>query len=96
MSIGFARPGQGGGHSGARAAAAAGGPRVVEAPRSAMRCGRCRHEYAPEAWDRLEVVDRILAVRIRGLVTAWPDDVSVEIRRCVSCGGAMARTRSRS
>ena len=55
------------------------------------RCGRCRAEYGEDAWRALECVDRIVAARVRGLVTVWPDDVVVDIRRCRACGGAIAR-----
>jgi hypothetical protein len=41
----------------------------------------------------LEVIGRISADGIRSVVTAWPDGVVVEIRRCDSCGGAIARKR---
>jgi hypothetical protein len=59
-------------------------------PRS-RRCGRCRQEYGDEAWQRLEVMRHILAPQVRDLVTAWPDDVAIEIRRCGACGAPIAR-----
>jgi hypothetical protein len=59
------------------------------------RCGRCRHEYVGEAWERLDMVDRMVATSIRALVTSWPDGVAIEIRRCRSCGLPIARKRTR-
>jgi hypothetical protein len=56
-----------------------------------VRCGRCRHEHTPEAWQELEIIDRIIKARIRGLVTAWPEGVAIEIRRCRACGSSIAR-----
>jgi hypothetical protein len=56
-----------------------------------MRCGRCRHEYAADAWQRLTLVERILTGRIRALVTSWPEGIAIEIRRCGSCGASIAR-----
>jgi hypothetical protein len=55
------------------------------------RCGRCRHEYGDDAWHRLEIIQCILAAQVRGLVTSWPEDVAIEIRRCGDCGAPMAR-----
>ncbi len=90
----------GGGFAGARAAAPAatskreGGARPMESPANRpVRCGRCRQEYAPESWGRLELVGRITEDGVRTVVTAWPDGVAVEIRRCHACGGSIARKR---
>jgi hypothetical protein len=60
-----------------------------------MRCGRCRQEYAADAWRRLAVVERILTGRIRALVTSWPEGIVIEIRRCTSCGASIARKEPR-
>jgi hypothetical protein len=57
----------------------------------AERCGRCSHVYSAEAWQRLEVVERIGADRIRVLVTSWPNGTGIEIRRCATCGAPIAR-----
>jgi hypothetical protein len=58
-----------------------------------VRCGRCRHEHTPESWAKLEIIGRLSADGVRSVVTAWPDGVVVEVRRCDACGGAIARKR---
>lgn len=60
-----------------------------------VRCGRCRTEYAAEAWQELGFVERIVADNIRGLVTSWPEGIAIEIRRCPSCGASIARKQEK-
>ncbi len=69
--------------------------RLAAARERSMRCGRCRHEYAAEAWERLEVVGRMVADSLRGLVTSWPEGVAIEIRQCHACGCPIARKHTR-
>jgi hypothetical protein len=57
---------------------------------SPAACGRCGLAFAAQAWRELELVERIGSERIREFVTSWPDDTSVEVRRC-ACGRVTAR-----
>jgi hypothetical protein len=57
---------------------------------SNSRCARC---HATSAWNELPVVDLIDAERLRTIVTSWPVDDPIEVRRCRSCGGTIARRR---
>jgi hypothetical protein len=65
--------------------------RAQQAGARTMRCGRCRREYAEAVWGSLELVERLVAAHIRGMVTSWPDDVAIEIRRCHACQAVIAR-----
>jgi hypothetical protein len=65
--------------------------RVAQAGARTMRCGRCRREYAEAVWGSLELVERLVPARIRSMVTSWPDDVAIDIRRCHACQGVIAR-----
>jgi hypothetical protein len=53
-------------------------------------CGRCGAAFEEQAWRRLELVERVAAERVRELVTRWPDETGIDVRRCV-CGRALAR-----
>lgn len=68
-------------------------PTRTPAELGTVRCGRCRHEHSPDDWEELEIIDRIITARIRGLVTVWPEGVAIEIRRCRACGSSIARKR---
>jgi hypothetical protein len=67
------------------------GWRAAQTGARTLRCGRCRREYAEAVWGSLELVERLVAARIRAMVTSWPDDVAIEIRRCRACQGVIAR-----
>ena len=60
-----------------------------------MRCGRCGRGFDDDAWRALDVVERIDGPRLEAIVTAWPEERAVEVRRCTSCGTAIARTAAR-
>lgn len=42
-------------------------------------------------WKQVVLVESIGATRLRRLVTTWPGEVSIDIRRCDSCSGSIAR-----
>jgi hypothetical protein len=54
-------------------------------------CASCGRAHAISAWRRLELVDRIEQDRLAMVVTSWPLEVAIEVRRC-TCGELMART----
>jgi hypothetical protein len=56
--------------------------------------GRCRREHSPDAWERLVFIESIGAASVRGLVTTWPGQLSIEIRRCDSCSTLIAHKRN--
>jgi len=39
------------------------------------------------------VVDTLGTARLHGLVTVWPPNVAIEVRRCPTCGATTARKR---
>ena len=59
------------------------------------RCGRCGRAYDDGEWRALDVLDRIEGRRLEAIVTAWPLERSVEVRRCAACGNSIARTAGR-
>ncbi len=59
--------------------------------RPPIRCGRCGREHPTERWGNLDLVERMSASRVRGLVTVWRLDWTIEIRRCDACGAHIAR-----
>jgi hypothetical protein len=46
---------------------------------------------ADHRFDALGVVRVIEGAQLRGVVTAWPSGVVVEVRRCAACGVTVAR-----
>jgi hypothetical protein len=58
------------------------------ATRKSSRCPGCG---AAHRFDDLEVVDVIGGEYLRGVVTAWPSGVVVEVRRCAECRATVAR-----
>jgi hypothetical protein len=46
-------------------------------------------------FDALAVERVIEGAHLRGVVTAWPPGVVVEVRRCVGCGVTVARKVAR-
>jgi hypothetical protein len=56
----------------------------------ATRCGRCGATLEENAWAGLELVDHLSPGHVRAIVTHWPDEAGIEVRRC-RCGGAVAR-----
>jgi hypothetical protein len=69
--------------------------RVPLARERVKRCGRCRREYNLDAWDRLELIEWMAADAIRALVTSWPQEVAIEVRRCRACQAPIARKKTR-
>jgi hypothetical protein len=61
--------------------------------RAVATCAGCGHAHDASAWRLLELVDRIARERLTEVVTTWPDELTVEVRRC-TCGGLMARRRA--
>jgi hypothetical protein len=54
------------------------------------RCRRCGEVHDADAWRRFELLDQIESERLCALVTNWPDDIVIEVRRC-ACGEVTAR-----
>jgi hypothetical protein len=48
-----------------------------------------------DLWRELELVERLACERVREIVTAWPDDTTIEVRRC-RCGHVIARKSERA
>jgi hypothetical protein len=68
------------------------GPEAAnDGTRPPVRCGRCGREHPSPRWNDLELVERMSASRVRGLVTVWRRDWTIEIRRCDACGAHIAR-----
>jgi hypothetical protein len=57
----------------------------------AIPCGRCGLSCSDPAWFEFELLERMASDRIRELVTRWPDQAAIEVRRC-TCGHVIART----
>ncbi len=57
---------------------------------SPTACGRCGAFLEAQAWCELELLARVAPERVRELVTSWPEDTSIEVRRC-ACGCELAR-----
>jgi hypothetical protein len=57
---------------------------------SPTACGRCGAPLEAKAWCELELLACVAPERVRELVTSWPDDTSIEVRRC-ACGCELAR-----
>jgi len=53
-----------------------------------VECLRCR---AVRRWGDLPVVEVLDAQQLRAVVTAWPAETGVEVRRCAACGASIAR-----
>jgi hypothetical protein len=53
------------------------------------RCGRA---YDESEWAELELLDRIEGQRLLALVTVWPCERAIEVRRCAGCRAPLART----
>jgi hypothetical protein len=53
-------------------------------------CHGCGHARDSTEWGRLELVDRLAHERLAAVVTSWPVQVTIEVRRC-TCGELMAR-----
>jgi hypothetical protein len=53
-------------------------------------CGHCGAALEPQAWRALELVLLVDRVRVREIVTSWPEGARVEVRRC-GCGTSVAR-----
>lgn len=59
--------------------------------RDGVRCACCGRT---SDWSALDVVQRLETDTLAALVTRWPDELSVEVRRC-ECGRSIARTAKR-
>jgi hypothetical protein len=53
-------------------------------------CNACGHARSDVEWGRLELVERLARDRLADVVTTWPAEATIEVRRC-SCGELMAR-----
>jgi hypothetical protein len=53
-------------------------------------CGHCGATLPAPVWRELELVDHVTQGRVRAIVTRWPDDAGIEVRRC-RCGHPLAR-----
>jgi hypothetical protein len=61
--------------------------------REVIRCARCGHACAADAWLTQPPVRTLTRADLGACVTQWPSDAVVEVRACAGCGGAMARRR---
>jgi hypothetical protein len=61
--------------------------------REMATCTGCGRAHDASSWRRLELVDRIARDRLAAVVTSWPAEIAVEVRRC-NCGDLMARSRA--
>jgi hypothetical protein len=59
-------------------------------------CARCRSGYDGSSWETLPLLTRLGAIDVRSFLIGWPDDAFIEVRSCASCGGHMARKRTRA
>jgi hypothetical protein len=81
-----------------RAAAAAAAAMETEAQahtRGSVRCARCGHSCALDAWRALPVQRTLTSVDLGACVSTWPAGAVVEVRACTGCGAAIARRRDR-
>jgi hypothetical protein len=53
-------------------------------------CGRCGATLGADSWDALELVEHLSPGNVRALVTRWPGEAGIEVRRC-TCGSPLAR-----
>jgi hypothetical protein len=67
----------------------------IGVPRAAA-CARCRSGYDGTSWETLPLLTRLGAIEVRSFLISWPDDAFIEVRSCASCGGHMARKRTRA
>jgi hypothetical protein len=56
-------------------------------------CASCGHRFGQDEWSAWSLEQRIELAELRGLMRAWPDGVSVELRRCARCGRPMVTTQ---
>jgi hypothetical protein len=56
-----------------------------------VRCARCGHGIAADAWRRLPRVRTLSRTDLATHVHSWPPDVVVEVRACPSCATPIAR-----
>jgi hypothetical protein len=56
-----------------------------------VRCPRCGHASAADAWRALPKERTLTRADLAGCVSEWPADAVVEVRACRGCGGAIAR-----
>jgi hypothetical protein len=54
------------------------------------RCRHCGEVHDVDAWREFELLDQIESERLCALVTSWPDEAVIEVRRC-TCGEVAAR-----
>ena len=61
------------------------------ARRDVVQCARCGHACSTETW-RAQPRDQSLGRHeLARVVSDWPEGVTVEVRACRGCGGAIAR-----
>lgn len=56
-----------------------------------LQCGGCGRRYGPSAWAALPAECVLGDEEMRRHVTAGPLRASIVVRRCATCGRAMAR-----
>jgi len=56
-----------------------------------VQCARCGHACAVAAWRATPRQHALTRADLAGVVTEWPAGVTVEVRACAACGGAIAR-----
>ncbi len=68
-------------------------PAAVRAParRDLVQCARCGHACTADAWRALPREQTLTREDLARVVSDWPDGLTVEVRACRGCGGAIAR-----
>jgi hypothetical protein len=56
-------------------------------------CGACGQRFDQRAWGLLVLVERMEPAKVRVMVLRWPDEFSIEIRRCGRCAQQIAAKR---
>ncbi len=67
---------------------------LASRPSSTLTCGACCKTYDEAAWRALAVSERIEPPEVRRVLSHWPDDLLIEVRRCKGCGRTIAAKRN--
>lgn len=58
-----------------------------------IKCGTCGLDYHEDEWVNLALERLIESIELEGLLTRWPADTRVEVRRCHGCGRLISAKR---
>jgi hypothetical protein len=61
-----------------------------------VECGGCGRAYSSGTWAKLAVVRTLTSRDLHPYVSVWEDARVIEVRTCVACGRALARTTTRA